>query len=119
MHIPWGTGTVYVDNARVSGSRLQQSYAGNTNIVDSRKFWTYRRNGGVADLYLNGNHQKQVTGLTSGLTVGDVGRFTIGNGSRLAEPAVMDFYGFFFYNRNLTYSELNFMHMYLINNFKI
>ena len=103
----------------VSGGRLQQSYAGNTSIINSRKFWTYRRNGGVADLYLNGNHQKQVTGLTSGLTVGDVGRFTIGNGNRLTEPAVMDFYGLFFYNRILTDNELNLMHLYLVKNFKI
>ena len=107
-HIPWSNGIVYVDHAAVNGGRLQQSYAGNTSILNSRRIWSYRRNGGVADLYIDGNHQKQATGLTSGLTVGDVGRFTIGNGNRLDEPAIMDFYGLFFYNRSLTDNEIKF-----------
>ena len=104
-----GNGNVFVHHAKVNGGRLQESYAGNTGIINSRKFWTYRRKGGgAADLHLNGNHQKQVTGLTSGLTVGDVGRFTIGNGNRLAEPAGMDFYGLFFYKRSLNRQRIKF-----------
>ena len=58
VNISWGHGNVFVDHAKVNGGRLQQSYAGNTSILNYRKFWTYQRNGGVADLYLNSNHQK-------------------------------------------------------------
>ena len=68
---------------------------------------------------MNGNHRKQCTGLTSGLTVGDVGRFAIGNGNGLTEPAVMNFYGLFIYNRSLTDNESKLLHLFLINNFKI
>ena len=66
-HIPWSNGTVYIDHAAVSGGRLQQSYAGNTSILNSRRIWSYHRNGGVADLYIDGNGQNTTTGLTSGL----------------------------------------------------
>ena len=80
----------------MSGGRLQQSYAGNTNILSSRRIWSYRRNGGVADLYIDSSGRNTTNGLTRGLNVGDVGRFTIGNGNKLDEAAITDFYGLFF-----------------------
>ena len=73
----------------------------------------------VLQIYIYTVSSIHTTGLASGLNVGNVGRFTIGNGNRLAKPAIMDFYGLFFYNRSLTDSELNLKHLYLINAFKI
>ena len=86
-----GSGTVYVDHASASGDRLQQPDAENTNKLNSRKVWSYRRNCGVADLYSDSNHQKQITGLTSGLTIGDVCRFTIGNRKYLMNQQLWSF----------------------------
>ena len=120
VHLPWSDSIVYVDHASSTGGRLAVSYNGATqNIVNKRVAWSYRRNGSVAELFLNGSRQITKTGLTAKFNKSDIGRFSIGNGNNSSNYATMDFYGLFFYNRALSDIEMEQMHLYLRKQFKI
>ena len=88
VHIPWSDSNVYIDHASVSGGRLSTS---SNCTLNTKEVWGYRRNVAWAELRLNNAYQHDVTILASSFTAGDIGRFMIGNGNQLAEPAAMDF----------------------------
>ena len=115
-HIPWSNNNVYIDHASTANGRLSGTYWGTLN---QKQVWGYRRNGAWAEVRLNNTHQHSVNNLTSRFVSGDVGRFMIGNGNGLVEPAAMDFYGLFFYNRNLSNDEIKQMDFYITNYFKL
>ena len=116
VHIPWSNSNVYVDYAKVSTGRVFGTYTGTLN---QKQVWSYRRNGAWGQILLNNSEQYASNSLSSSFTQGDVGRFMIGNGNSLTENAVMDFYGLFFYNRNLNNDEMKQMDLYIRNYFKI
>ena len=116
VHIPWTNSNVYVDHASTIGGRVFGGYNGTLN---QKQVWSYRRNAAWAEIYLNNAAQHTVNNLTSKFVSGDVGRFMIGNGNALFENAAMDFYGLFFYNRNLNNNEMKQMDLYIKSYFKI
>lgn len=111
VHLPWGSGTLYVDHGAVTGGRLQVS--GVTNTVGQLVSYLYVRDGGTARLYKDGTLIKTTTGLTAALTSAS-GRFMLGddNVANSGYHADMDFYGMFFYPRALTAEEIQKMFLF-------
>lgn len=111
VHLPWSSGTLYVDHGAVSGGRLQVS--GIPNIVGQLVSYLYVRDGGTARLYKDGTLVKTTTGLTASVSSA-LGRFMLGddNVTGSGYQANMDFYGLFFYGRALTEEEIQKMFLF-------
>ena len=108
----------HIDNVDSSAGRMSVSYTGlRTLVIEKRALWSYRRDGSTSNLYLNGVHQSTKTNLTTQFNPTDFGRFSLGSNDNL--HSVMDFYGFFLFNKALTDMEMKTMHLYLMKHFNI
>ena len=116
MHILWTNSNVYVDHASTIGGRVFGRYS---DTLNQKQVWFYRRDAAWTEIYLNNVPPHAVNNLTSKFVSGDVGRFMIGNKNALFQSAVIDFYGLFFYNRNLSNSKMKQMDLYIKSYFKM
>ena len=57
--LPWSDGRENIDHAAYQGGRSEHSYAGNLGAITGKRVaWTFRRDAGTSDIWLNGIHKK-------------------------------------------------------------